>query len=186
MPTINVIIIRGIPIMWWNGEKVVVNGDLYIADKEGENPQNILEKIKDLDNLVVDSLDENSTTKAPSIRAVNEALSSIIEKGNNANGSYIKYSDGTLICYGSKSGTSNLSDYWGQFKRTDENSTLNFPVEFSEIPESVQLTGDSYSSCVCTLIKNITTTQLTFFCLKPNSVTSKDYGVKWFVIGKWK
>ena len=48
LPTINVIIIRGIPIMWWNGEKVVVNGDLYIADKEGENPQNILTEINKL------------------------------------------------------------------------------------------------------------------------------------------
>lgn len=74
LPTINVIIIRGIPIMWWNGEKVVVNGDLYIADKEGENPQNVLDKIN---GLVVDNLDSEATNQAPSIRAVLEGLAKL-------------------------------------------------------------------------------------------------------------
>lgn len=41
LPVINVIITKGIPIMWWNGEKVVVNGDLYIADENGNNAVNI-------------------------------------------------------------------------------------------------------------------------------------------------
>ena len=41
LPTINAIISKGIPIMWWNGEKVVVNGDLYIADENGENAVNV-------------------------------------------------------------------------------------------------------------------------------------------------
>ena len=109
-----------------------------------------------------------------------------IEIVENSNGTAIKFPNGTMICYGSANGTSTLSDYWGQFKRTDENLKLTFPVEFREIPQSVQLTGDSYSSIICTLIKNITTTQLTFFCLKPNSVSSTDYGIKWLAIGKWK
>lgn len=37
LPTINAIISKGIPIMWWNGEKVQVNGDLYLADENSEN-----------------------------------------------------------------------------------------------------------------------------------------------------
>lgn len=133
-------------------------------------------------NLVYDAAKD----EALQAEWANKEAGYICEKGNNNNGAYIKYSDGTMLCYGAVSGTSNLSDYWGQFKRTDENLTLTFPVAFSEAPTSVQLTGDSYSSIVCTLIKNITETQLTFFCLKPNSVSSKDYGVKWLAIGKWK
>ena len=39
--TLNATIVKGIPIMWWNGEKVVVNGDLYIADENGENAVNV-------------------------------------------------------------------------------------------------------------------------------------------------
>ena len=41
LPTINVIITKGIPIMWWNGEKVTINGDLFIADENGENAVNV-------------------------------------------------------------------------------------------------------------------------------------------------
>ena len=37
LPIINAIISKGIPIMWWNGEKVQVNGDLYLADENSEN-----------------------------------------------------------------------------------------------------------------------------------------------------
>lgn len=42
-PPINVVVVKGIPIMWWNGDKVVVNGDLYVADEEGNNPINVKE-----------------------------------------------------------------------------------------------------------------------------------------------
>lgn len=37
LPTINVVIAKGIPIFWWNDKKVVVNGELYVADENGEN-----------------------------------------------------------------------------------------------------------------------------------------------------
>lgn len=36
-------IIKGIPIFWWNGEKVTINGDLFVADENGENPINVKE-----------------------------------------------------------------------------------------------------------------------------------------------
>ena len=39
LPTIVAIITKGVPIFWWNGEKVVVNGELYVADTNGENPK---------------------------------------------------------------------------------------------------------------------------------------------------
>ena len=35
LPIINAIISKGIPIMWWNGSKVVVNGELDIATSDG-------------------------------------------------------------------------------------------------------------------------------------------------------
>ena len=50
LPTINAIISKGIPIMWWNGEKVQVNGDLYVANENGENAINIADKISGVVN----------------------------------------------------------------------------------------------------------------------------------------
>ncbi len=43
LSTVKAIIKKGIPIIWWNGEKVTINGDLYIADKDGNNPINVRE-----------------------------------------------------------------------------------------------------------------------------------------------
>ena len=45
LPTINATITKGIPTFWWNGEKVVVNGELYIADENGENTS-LVPKVK--------------------------------------------------------------------------------------------------------------------------------------------
>ena len=42
-PPINVVVVKGIPIMWWNGDKVTINGELYIADENGENAMNVRE-----------------------------------------------------------------------------------------------------------------------------------------------
>jgi hypothetical protein len=38
---INALVVKGIPIFWWNGEKVTINGDLYLADEDGNNPINV-------------------------------------------------------------------------------------------------------------------------------------------------
>ena len=45
LPTINLVITKGIPIFWWNGEKVVVNGELQVANGDGENAKNIADLI---------------------------------------------------------------------------------------------------------------------------------------------
>lgn len=34
---VNFLVVKGVPIFWWTGEKVVVNGDLYVADNDGNN-----------------------------------------------------------------------------------------------------------------------------------------------------
>lgn len=34
---VNLAIVKGIPIVWWNGSQFTVNGDFYIADSNGEN-----------------------------------------------------------------------------------------------------------------------------------------------------
>lgn len=82
---INVLVVKGIPIFWWNGEKVTINGDLYIADTDGNNPVNI----KDNLDVVVDNLDDNATDKAPSQRAVNEALLDVYSTEEKVVGTYV-------------------------------------------------------------------------------------------------
>lgn len=61
----------GIPVYDYGEFDFQVNGDLYIADRNRNNPVNVLDKIK---SLVVDNLDGNATDKAPSQRAILELL----------------------------------------------------------------------------------------------------------------
>ena len=51
LPIINAIISKGIPIMWWNGSKVVVNGEFHIADSNGANDINLLTKLNEITNI---------------------------------------------------------------------------------------------------------------------------------------
>ena len=72
LPIINAIISKGIPIMWWNGEKVQVNGDLYLADENSENvtPLNVSGKVsKNLYNkntvYIEGAFNQNASNEIP-------------------------------------------------------------------------------------------------------------------------
>lgn len=65
LPVINATITKGIPIFWWNGEKVVVNGELHIANVNGDNEINIEDKLVNVSQNI-----NTSTTAVPSCNAV--------------------------------------------------------------------------------------------------------------------
>jgi hypothetical protein len=178
----NDIVTKGIPTTEKGKDLLQVNGRLIIADENRQNPVDVLDKIN---GLVVDNLDSESTTQAPSIRAVNEALSTIAETGSTGNGSYIKFSDGTMICSALVTGTSNLSDYWGQFKRTNENIPVTFPVPFVNTP-IVVATGSAYEGVVSVLIGDRLKDQFKFTALKPNANNGTNYAFLYHAVGKWK
>ena len=52
---INFVVIKGIPIFWWNGEKVVVNGKLYIADTNGEGATLVPKVVQEFNESTEDS-----------------------------------------------------------------------------------------------------------------------------------
>lgn len=112
-------------------------------------------------------------------------VNAIVEKGSNSNGSYIKYSDGTMICSALVTGTSNLSDYWGQFKRTQENIPVTFPMPFVDTP-NVVATGAAYEGVVSVLIGARLQDHFKFTALKPNANTGTKYAFLYQAIGKWK
>lgn len=52
--------------------------------------------------------------------------SAIVESGSNSNGSYIKYSDGTMICYKTVEGTAQITEqYYGYFYHTPDGKYFN-------------------------------------------------------------
>ena len=187
-PPINVVVVKGIPIMWWNGEKVTINGDLYIADENGENAVNVGEK---LNNLVVDNLDDNATGKAPSQRAVNKAISTIIESGSNVNGSYIKYSDGTMVVSQIVEGSIDISKAWGSLYVSEDIKLPNFPVSFIKNPTTV-VSPQTQSGTQFMLVgsggsgNGDKTFGGHYALVRPNSRTAVTYVLEVIAIGKWK
>lgn len=61
----------------------------------------------------------------------------IVESGSNANGNYIKWSDGTMICYKNFSGTVKITESWYNLYETSAANALdfgNYPQSFIETP----------------------------------------------------
>lgn len=109
----------------------------------------------------------------------------VIESGNNSYGDYIKFSDGTMICLGAINGTTSLYDYWGQFKRTEEDIQVIFPETFKSVSYIVA-NGTYLSGIFAVLINGIYTTHFNFTGLKANNNVDTSYEIYYQAVGKWK
>lgn len=113
----------------------------------------------------------------------------IVESGSNANGTYVKYSDGRMECYKTVTGTVNITEkYYGYFYQTPNNKYFNlgdYAMPFIERPIcSIQFRGGN-----CQWIGSIQNQSATHAGdLQILSVTSKTAGAYYDVIafGRWK
>ena len=141
---------------------------------------------------VVDNLNSTSATDALSAKQgkiLNDKISEIIESGSNSNGSYVKWSDGTMICTKRVGGTVNITEkYYEYFYHNTDSDLFNlgdYAQEFIELPRlNVQFVGGN-----CQWIGSIqNNTKLHIGDLHILSVTSKSAGGYYDIIavGKWK
>lgn len=113
----------------------------------------------------------------------------LIESGSNSNGNYIKYSDGTMICYKTVTGTAQITEqYYGYFYHTPDGKYFNlgdYAMPFIERPIcSIQFRGGN-----CQWIGSMQNQSATHAGdLQILSVTSKTAGAYYDVIaiGRWK
>ena len=98
LPTINVIITKGIPIFWWNGEKVTINGDLYIADENGDNAVNVKNLIGGggYDSLPVGSIINFDGDEVPVGYEIVQNNAKILWTNSNPNATQFEAQDITL------------------------------------------------------------------------------------------
>ena len=108
-------------------------------------------------------------------------LQNIVESGDG----YIKYSDGTMICYGTSSGSSDNTDYWSQFVRTSDTLQINFPQKFISTP-IVCATPNYEGGTVSIMTSTITTSSFKFIILKIKGATQTNYSLRYVAIGKWQ
>lgn len=133
---------------------------------------------------VIQENDTATTENVYSASAVDNKLAQIIQSGSNANGSYIKYSDGTMICYGSTSlNEVSVSDYYSFCKRTNS-LTITFPMEFDEVP-NVTITNQGFGIFSYT-INNITANNFSYYAFTYPSASNISGSLQYVAIGKWK
>lgn len=137
-----------------------------------------------LQGNIVDSLNSDSSLNAPSIRAVNEGLSKIIESGDG----YIKYENGDMVCYGISQISAAINNAWGSgYYGSVSSATLpKFSQTFIDVPLVVANINTTGNLGIIAGI-NASTTQMTrVFIVAFNSVASYNEKLYWEARGKWK
>lgn len=110
----------------------------------------------------------------------------IIESGSNSNGNYVKYADGTMICYMNKSYSNiNITKAWGSMYETDPINLGNFPANFVNIP-TVTATCTGGSTVFIEAIKPSKTSLGTSWFARPSSLENTETIISFIAIGKWK
>lgn len=115
----------------------------------------------------------------------------VYDTGSNSNGSYIRFTNGIMFCWGWRGFTKDCTKAWGSLYETESFSLGSFPVSFVDTPTSVQLTvtpDSTYSlhgfvEGPASITKN--TIGSTFFC-RPVSVTGAPFKISYIAMGKWK
>ena len=115
---------------------------------------------------------------------VENAINGIIESGSNSNGSYIKFSDGTMICRKYINfGEMEVSNTWGSMYETSELSIGNYAQPFIETPQISVMPLDTF---FVEKRGNTTATSWgSFWAVRPVSTTIY-IAVDCIAIGKWK
>lgn len=110
----------------------------------------------------------------------------IVESGSNANGNYIKYYDGTMICFKTLSDSVAMTSSWGSLYE-GEMQLGNFAEEFIDIPEvfysNVSSTGAMVEGRGSTQISK--TSAGSIYLCRATSITNT-VKINVLAIGRWK
>lgn len=119
-----------------------------------------------------------------------QSPNTIIEKGTNANGTYIKYADGRMECYGTVSmGNQTFNtDYWGQFNRSGtEKMQVTYPASFNKIPDCfIEAIVDTGIYSVRNTGESVNTTPHVTVLVPKNFTSSQEVKLRYHAIGTWK
>lgn len=114
-------------------------------------------------------------------------------KGSNENGTWRKWADGTLECWGVKDlGSVSITQSEGGFYRSDGSTYCNFPVAFYSLPtfcevQIYQVDSNHYIWLLPQSYNSLSTTQTWYFFLgRGDSATINNVKVSYHAIGRWK
>ena len=127
---------------------------------------------------------ENGKVNIGLLPVVGEMGAAIIERGDNANGEYIRWADGTQVCWGRKTVTLTSSVQGGINKMTYDGAV--FPAAFTDSPAcsiSVDWSTQDYAWANCHR-RNPGSFNFSVYSLY--AFTEKNIGISYLAIGRWK
>ncbi len=110
----------------------------------------------------------------------------VTEKGTNANGTYVKFSDGTMICHGRVSISSlAITGPWGSSYLSPALS-VTFPATFVEAPPAITANMENTTGDIATWY-NVLASTISFDGYFGSAV-SRTFActLSWMAIGRWK
>lgn len=161
-----------------------LDDEVSTSSTNGIENQAITNYVNDIADTIpsVNTTTTSSNTDTYSCNYINN----IIESGSNANGNYVKYADGTMVCYGTKSGTGTLADYWTTFKKI-EGITTTFPVAFVSTPSITISSISAQSNNIFSVgIDASSSSSFNALILKPSGSSNQNYAFGWIAVGRWK
>ena len=122
---------------------------------------------------------------------VDDSINGIVESGSNANGSWTKWADGTMIINKTVSGTADITNAWGSLYISADINLGNFPVAFIEMP-TIVVSPQTQTGTQYMLIGQggngygTETNAGNVALVRPNSRTGVAYRLEVIAKGKWK
>jgi len=112
----------------------------------------------------------------------------IVESGSNANGSYIKYADGTMVCVKREVINLATNTAQGALYRSADVTARSYPVAFTELQYSnvsVECPNNLYG-WVASIGESTLTSWQAVAVLDTATATARDYNFNFLAIGRWK
>ncbi len=114
----------------------------------------------------------------------------ISSKGNNSNGHWIKYADGTMICYQRYKLTFAAAEEWGSMYAYSITNIKNYPATFNELPAvSATLSARGKNGWLCTNVETgteSTSRPCGYQVVRPTKTTLEDMWLQVIAVGRWK
>ena len=114
------------------------------------------------------------------------ATGSIIERGSNANGRYVRFADGTQICWGVSTGRATASTQAGSAGYHTGLGNLTYPAAFvGDLPAYIPYTVSPqsyYGAALYDSVGTLTATPNTYVWSPSNSFSA---AVTYIAIGRW-
>ena len=169
-------------------DRQAANADLYELEDvlTGEKRQY---RIVSKATVTVPGTDLNKATLDPILEAILSAAGIADSGGSASTGYWVKYDDGTMICYKRATIMPNVQTAMGDFYRSDYISLGNFPAAFTTLVDIKPAIWNSNASSVymwCTDVLAPSTTSAGSIAVIASAKFSGLAEVMYKAIGRWK